>query len=116
MCFDVGDSLGKTNQGLKEPITIVVKSDRGGLGRAEALRQIEIAKTEFRRKRVEERQRRVQDSTPSVEEFRAQKSKQRRLKQVSFSRIRKLYPWTIIIYGILPYMCYLINKHNYELR
>jgi hypothetical protein len=77
-----GESLGKTNAGLKEPVPIVVKSDRGGLGRAEALRQVELAKSEFRRKRQEERERRLKDATPSLEEFRAQKSRQRRLKQV----------------------------------
>ena len=79
----VGESLGKSNVGLKEPISIVVKSDRGGLGRAEALRQIAAAKTEFRRRRLEEMSRRQKETTLSMEEFRAQKSKQMKLKQVS---------------------------------
>lgn len=75
--------MGKSNTGgLVEPISIVVKNNRRGLGREEVLRQVEQSKVEFRQRKLEEQRRRQEASVSSAIEFRAQKSKQRKLKQV----------------------------------
>jgi hypothetical protein len=45
--------------------------------------QVEEAKSEFRRRKLEQWRRRQKDATMTSEEFRAKKSKERRLKQVT---------------------------------
>lgn len=52
MGYKAGQSIGKASaQGIVEPIGIQVKSDRGGLGREEALRQLQERRLEVVRKR-----------------------------------------------------------------
>lgn len=52
MGYKQGDAIGKSAQGIIEPITIQIKSDRGGLGREAALRQLQERKTELRRQKL----------------------------------------------------------------
>lgn len=53
MGYKSGDSLGKsTSSGIKEPIDIIVKADRSGLGREAALKEIECKRKEIRAKHL----------------------------------------------------------------
>lgn len=52
MGYKAGQSIGKaSSQGIVEPIGIQLKGDRGGLGREEALRQLQESRLELVRKR-----------------------------------------------------------------
>lgn len=52
MGYKAGQSIGRaSSQGIVEPIGIQLKSDRGGLGREEALRQLQERRLELVRKR-----------------------------------------------------------------
>lgn len=76
MGFKPGESLGKSNTGIKEPIPLPVKSDRTGLGRETLLKEIAERKLQARLRRLKE----LQAST-NVDEYRkrmTQKAESRR--------------------------------------
>lgn len=78
----VGDSLGKDKcSGIKEPISIAVKANRTGLGRDALLKQVEKETQELRLKKLEAFKKRQGPNFISTDNFRAEKSNQRRRKQ-----------------------------------
>eukprot|EP00095_Tigriopus_kingsejongensis_P007183 maker-scaffold134_size322110-snap-gene-2.24 protein:Tk07183 transcript:maker-scaffold134_size322110-snap-gene-2.24-mRNA-1 annotation:"coiled-coil domain-containing protein 75-like isoform x1" len=80
MGYQSGQSLGKSNSGVIDPIGIQVKSGRGGLGRDAVLREIAEQKATLKRAHLERMAR--GPAVPSIEEYRAQLSKQRRVNLV----------------------------------
>lgn len=81
MGYKQGDAIGRTNQGIVEPIGIQIKSDRGGLGRDAALKQLNERRADIRRKRLLEQSR--NKTEVSTEEFRrrmTQKANERQLE------------------------------------
>ncbi|XP_055707470.1 G patch domain-containing protein 11 [Phlebotomus papatasi] len=68
MGYKQGESIGRSgSQGIVEPIGITVKTDRGGLGRDAALKQLAEKKQEIMRQRLLERSK---TQPVSAEEFR----------------------------------------------
>lgn len=81
MGYKQGDAIGKSAQGVVEPIGIQIKSDRGGLGRDAALRQLNERRAEIRRKKLLSHAR--GKDTVSTDEFRrrmTQKAGERQLE------------------------------------
>merc|ERR1739848_256379 len=77
MGYKAGDSLGKSNTGIVEPIGFEVKNNRGGLGRETAKKQIKETKAKLRSLK------KTSDSVPfSAEDFRASQSKKLKAKKV----------------------------------
>ncbi|KAJ9596278.1 hypothetical protein L9F63_027098 [Diploptera punctata] len=79
MGYKPGQAIGKTGTGRVEPIPIALKSDRGGLGREAALREIAAEKL-ARRKRLAAQREKV----TSVEDYRARmikKATERNIKE-----------------------------------
>lgn len=67
MGYKQGESIGRTSSGIVEPITIQLKTDRGGLGRAVAIKQLE----EYREKLHQARAKmKTEDVTNSISQFR----------------------------------------------
>jgi len=78
MGYKPGDSLGKSNTGIVEPIGIQVKINRGGLGAETAIKQIQETKAKLRSAR-----KKTSSSMPiSAEDFRASQSKKVKAKRV----------------------------------
>lgn len=67
MGYKPGESLGRSSSGIVEPITIQLKTDRGGLGRAAAIKQLEEYKEKLRQARAEKK---TEDTTNSICQFR----------------------------------------------
>lgn len=79
MGYKQGDAIGKSTQGIIEPIGIQIKNDRGGLGREAALQQLKERRAEIRR----QKQSANKTAEVSVEEFRkrmTQKAGERQLE------------------------------------
>lgn len=80
MGYKQGDAIGKSTQGIIEPIGIQIKSDRGGLGREAALQQLKERRAEIRRQKLANASKTAE---VSVEEFRkrmTQKAGERQLE------------------------------------
>jgi len=78
MGYKPGDSLGKSNTGIVEPIGIEVKNNRGGLGAEKAIKQIQETKAKLRTAR-----KKTSNLAPiSAEDFRASQSKKIKAKRV----------------------------------
>lgn len=78
MGYKPGNSLGKSNTGIVEPIGVEVKNNRGGLGAEKAIKQIQETKAKLRSAR-----RKTTNSAPiSAEDFRASQSKKIKEKRV----------------------------------
>lgn len=67
MGYKEGDAIGKSSQGILEPIGIDIKKDRGGLGRDVALKQLNEHRQLIRLNRLKTRD---GSNTISTEEFR----------------------------------------------
>jgi len=74
MGFKPGNSLGGTSCGIVEPIAINIKSDRKGLGREQAIKEIALRKEEIRRKQLQ---------GISVTSFRSELSRRYREREIS---------------------------------
>ncbi|XP_063231884.1 G patch domain-containing protein 11 [Bacillus rossius redtenbacheri] len=74
MGYKPGTALGKTGSGRMEPVPIAVKLDRQGLGREAAARQVAAERAALR-------QRARAASTPSVDDYRSQRSRQHSERQ-----------------------------------
>lgn len=82
MGYKAGQSIGRASaQGIVEPIGIQLKSDRGGLGREEALRQLKERRLELVLKRKMGTT--VQKVQVSVEDFRRRLTQQANERQVA---------------------------------
>lgn len=82
MGYKAGQSIGKAStKGIVEPIGIQVKSDRGGLGREEALRQLQERRLELVRKRKMGAD--AQKVEVSVEDFRRRLTQQANERQIA---------------------------------
>lgn len=80
MGYKQGDAIGKSNTGIVEPISIQIKTNRAGLGREAALKQLQEYKENLRRTKAEQK---TETSTVSVSQFRqfmAQKTSSRQLE------------------------------------
>ncbi|XP_055377849.1 G patch domain-containing protein 11 isoform X2 [Condylostylus longicornis] len=53
MGYKQGEALGKSQTGIVEPVGIVIKSDRAGLGRENALKNLEQKRQEIRKRKLE---------------------------------------------------------------
>lgn len=67
MGYKQGESIGRSSSGIVEPISIQLKTDRGGLGRAAAIKQLEEYKEKLRQARSEKK---TEDATNSISLFR----------------------------------------------
>ncbi|XP_031621220.1 G patch domain-containing protein 11 [Contarinia nasturtii] len=80
MGYKQGDAIGRSSTGIVEPISIQIKSDRAGLGRAAAIKQLEEYKERLRKTKSEAKS---ETSTSSLHLFRqrmAQKNCDRQLE------------------------------------
>lgn len=80
MGYKQGQSLGKTSDGILEPIAISVKSNRAGLGREAALRDLEEKKIAIRRKRLLEKSKGAEISTEEFRRRMTQKAEERSME------------------------------------
>ncbi|XP_063696579.1 G patch domain-containing protein 11 [Culicoides brevitarsis] len=79
MGYKEGQALGKSETGIKEPIGLQIKNDRGGLGREAAIKEIQ----EFRAQAALKRATKSEDQiTP--EEYRRQMALKSQTKQIDF--------------------------------
>ncbi|XP_055312238.1 G patch domain-containing protein 11 [Sitodiplosis mosellana] len=67
MGYKQGDAIGRSSSGIVEPISIQVKSNRAGLGRETAIKQLEEYKERLRKAKSEQN---TETSTTSLHEFR----------------------------------------------
>lgn len=79
MGYKSGQPIGKLNgNGIVEPIAIQVKSDRGGLGREAALKQLQEKRLEIRAKQLQ----RLTSEPTTTEEFRKRMTQQVKERQI----------------------------------
>lgn len=85
MGFKEGQTLGKTgDSGIKVPISVQVKNDRGGLGRDAAIKEIQEYRAQARIKRLKNND--EEQITP--EEYRRQMALKSQTKQIDFDLIK----------------------------
>lgn len=80
MGYKQGDSIGRSQSGIVEPISIQIKSDRAGLGRETALKQLQEYREKLRKEKAEQK---TEASTSSINQFRqrmAQKTSDRQIE------------------------------------
>lgn len=80
MGYKEGEAIGKSSKGIVEPIAIQVKTNRAGLGREVALKQLEEHRLELRQKRMRERS--AKQATVSTDEFRRRITQKALEKQI----------------------------------
>lgn len=79
MGYKSGQSIGKlSSNGIVEPIAIQVKTDRGGLGREAALKQLQEKRLEIRAKQLQ----RLTAEPITTEEFRKRMTQQVKERQI----------------------------------
>lgn len=83
MGYKPGEAIGKSSQGIIEPIGIQIKADRGGLGREAALKQLKERRAEIRMKRLAGNQ--SGTTTISLEEFRKRVIQKAEEKQIEIN-------------------------------
>ncbi|KAJ6647435.1 G patch domain-containing protein 11 [Pseudolycoriella hygida] len=79
MGYKEGDSIGKTSKGILEPIGIDIKTDRGGLGRDAALKQLKEHRQMIRLNRLNKIE---SNDTISTAEFRKRMTEKAQGKQM----------------------------------
>lgn len=83
MGYKAGQALGRSSAaGIQEPIAIHVKSDRGGLGREAALKQLNDRRGELRRQKLLQMagQPKVEVSTDEFRRRMTQRAQERQLE------------------------------------
>lgn len=80
MGYKQGDAIGRTAQGIVEPIGIQIKNDRGGLGRETALRQLQERREEIRKQKLLKFA--ANKETISAEEYRKRMTQKANEKQL----------------------------------
>lgn len=79
MGYKQGDAIGRSSSGIVEPISIQVKSDRAGLGREAAIKQL----TEYRERLLKAKsEQKSETSTSSLHEFRQRMAQKNMGKQL----------------------------------
>lgn len=78
MGYKEGESLGKSNEGIVEPIPIEVKTDRKGFGREAALRQLQEYRANLRKRKENQHN----GTEISTEEFRKRMVQRSQTKQI----------------------------------
>lgn len=76
-----GDSIGRSTKGIVEPIVLNVKTDRGGLGKEAALKELQEQQELLRQKRSKARE--ANRSQITTDEFRlrmAQKTSEKQME------------------------------------
>lgn len=100
MGYKQGDAIGRSNTGIVEPIAIQVKTNRAGLGREAALKQLEEYKEKLRNAKFEQKS---ESSTSSINQFR------QRMAQRTNDRQLEADLW-YILYSLFHLECSLINN------
>jgi len=81
MGYKEGESLGKSQKGIVEPIPIEVKTNRMGIGRENAVKILSETKSKIRQKHADDKKRRKEINDQfSEQEFRKQLSRQHKSK------------------------------------
>lgn len=80
MGYKQGTAIGRSAQGIVEPISLQIKSGRGGLGRETALRQLQERRDEIRRQKLLKLA--ANKETISTEEYRKRMTQKANDKQL----------------------------------
>lgn len=67
MGYKQGDAIGRSSTGIVEPISIQIKSNRAGLGREAAIKQLDEYKERLRKAKAEQKN---ETSSSSLQQFR----------------------------------------------
>lgn len=79
MGYKQGDAIGRSSTGIVEPISIQIKCDRAGLGRAAAIKQLEEYKQRLRQAKAEQK---TETSSTSISQFRQRMAQKNNDKQL----------------------------------
>lgn len=79
MGYKQGDAIGRSSSGIVEPISIQVKSDRAGLGREAAIKQLTEYRERLRKAKSEQKH---ETGTSSLHEFRQRMAQKNMGKQL----------------------------------
>lgn len=79
MGYKAGDAIGRTATGIVEPISIQLKSGRGGLGREAAIKQLDEYREKLRKAKSEQK---TETSTSSISQFRQRMAERNNSKQL----------------------------------
>ena len=79
MGYKKGEAIGKSSQGIVVPIGIQIKTDRGGLGREAALKQLAERRSELKKQKLAKR---LGTAEVSTEEFRRRMTQKATERQI----------------------------------
>lgn len=98
MGYKQGESIGRSSSGIVEPISIQLKSGRGGLGRETAIKQLEEYKAKLRLARSQKQN--TENSTLTVEEFRQRMSQKNnnKLLESDLWYVSSFFFWKFFIF------------------
>lgn len=102
MGYKQGDSIGRSSSsGIVEPISIQVKSGRGGLGREAAIKQLQEYKNRLRQTKAEQKN---ETSTSSISQFRQRMAQKTNDKQLEADlRYGLHFMETVLLFSIHSY-------------
>ena len=83
MGFKAGQGLGKSGEGRTEPVAVEIKTDRGGLGREAAVREVAQRKVDILKRRMM-----AANSSADLGEFRNRK-KDEAVQRLVFADLNK---------------------------
>lgn len=79
MGYKKGDAIGRSSTGIVEPISIQIKSNRAGLGREAAIKQLDAYKERLRKSKAEQKN---ETSSSSLQQFRERMAQKNSGKQL----------------------------------
>lgn len=102
MGYKQGDTIGRSSSsGIVEPISIQIKSDRGGLGREAAIKQLQEYKNRLRQTKAEQKN---ETSTSSISQFRQRMAQKTSDKQLEADlRYGLNFMETVLLFSINSY-------------
>lgn len=104
MGYKQGEPIGRSSSGIVEPIPIQLKTDRSGLGRAAAIKQLDEYKEKLRKSRLEKK---TEDATNSISLFR-QRMAERTSAKLSESDLWYFYHFERRNYSFCSHCFYFI--------
>lgn len=102
MGYKPGESIGRSSNGIVEPISIQIKTNRAGLGRDAAIKQLEEYRERMRKTKAEQKN---DSSASSISQFRqrmAQKTSDKQLEADLWYFIVIFIAWTWLICFYIP--------------